>query len=349
MKKQGVAMRKVPAVEWDLPLTIIKGILEKTSKRDLAKSRSVASTWWQASKDPRLSEILRGERLWRSKEIVPILTPILGGDRTRCAAKKDDLIVLGGYSSLVYYNTKVGPESCVSLDVGNNVVFVVQFIDKMLLSGDFDGTLCAWDVDSANSLFNIDAHWDALCAIEELREEVATAGADCLIILWGKEDWKEKNVLRGHKKSVSTLSSTDDKKRLISGSYDKTIRIWDVAERICLGELVGHDDVLEQVLVWGSMIASCCDQDARLWNLNDGSELRAIRGHSNFIPCIAFACDRLILGSSDGVVSVWDIEHGDCIRKLKVPNPSPLAFLWCDERRLIGVTCNGDHVMWDFV
>ncbi|GMH34641.1 hypothetical protein BSKO_02502 [Bryopsis sp. KO-2023] len=353
-----VAMNQVPIIEWDLPLNIIKGILEKTSKRDLARSRSVASTWCQASGDPRLSEKLRCEKLWRSKDVVPVPTPPFLDAKFTCATKKDDLIALGGDSLLVLSNTQIGRESRILLNHHDCDIFAVGFVDKMLLSGDGDGRLCAWDVDTSHSLFRMDAHSTSVFAIEELREEVATAGGDHLIKLWGKEDWECKNVLNGHQDEVSTLSSTDDKKRLISGSWDKTIRIWNVVERTCIHVLHGnYRGDFEVSRVFGGLIASGADDRViRVWDLNNGSVVKKFQGDSDFLPCIAVGCGRLISGFIYGVVSVWDIEQGDCIRKLAVPSRASTSIgsrhtligLWCDDKMIIGVTDNGACLTWDF-
>ncbi|GMH37627.1 hypothetical protein BSKO_05513 [Bryopsis sp. KO-2023] len=347
-------MNQVPAMEWDLPLNIINGILEKTSKRDLARSRSVASIWCQASEEPRLSEKLRCENLWRSKQVLPIATRLEESSDFRCGTKKDDLIALGGDFSLVCWNTTIGPESYVVLDVGNRVVFSVHFIDKILLSGDYKGELCGWDVDTSKSLLQFKAHSDTLWAIEELREEVATASSDGLIKLWGKGDWKCKKVLRGHPNHVVTLSSTDDKMRLISGSLD--IRIWNVAERTCIHVFPGnYGKVIEVSRVFKGLIASrASDEVVLVWDLNDGSVVSKFQGDGD-CSCIAMGCGRLVSGSLHGVVSVWDLEQGDCIRKLQTP-PDALAFdmeypyvwLWCDDKMIIGVTDKGTCLMWDF-
>jgi WD40 repeat protein len=67
-----------------------------------------------------------------------------------------------------------------------------------------------------------------LCLLSE--NLFAIAGSDNSIRLVGKDDQQASIKLVGHDGSVSILRKAGDK--LISGSFDTTIRIWDIAEAI---------------------------------------------------------------------------------------------------------------------
>ena len=68
-----------------------------------------------------------------------------------------------------------------------------------------------------------------------------TAGEDLDILVWstqkGIEEFHEKKALKGHKKRISSLAFADEYDYLISGSDDKTLRIWDlknIEDIICI-------------------------------------------------------------------------------------------------------------------
>jgi WD40 repeat protein len=53
---------------------------------------------------------------------------------------------------------------------------------------------------------------------------VACTGAD----LWGRVD-EQKCTLRGHSDWVRSVAYSQDGKLIVSGSHDRTVRIWDAA------------------------------------------------------------------------------------------------------------------------
>jgi len=50
------------------------------------------------------------------------------------------------------------------------------------------------------------------------------------------------HVLKGHKSYIFSLILSEDKTSLISCSYDKTIKIWNLSNYTCIKTLEGHAD-----------------------------------------------------------------------------------------------------------
>jgi WD40 repeat protein len=46
--------------------------------------------------------------------------------------------------------------------------------------------------------------------------------------MWNLEAGKETLTLRGHTMGILSLALTGDSKRLVSGSHDKSIKVWDL-------------------------------------------------------------------------------------------------------------------------
>jgi hypothetical protein len=86
---------------------------------------------------------------------------------------------------------------------------------------------------------------------------------------------KELAVLRGHTNNVNSVAITADGRTVVSGSFDKTAKVWDVAtgrERVTLR---GHKHLLDFVAITpeGKTVASA-DQDGviKLWDVVTGRE-----------------------------------------------------------------------------
>ena len=129
-------------------------------------------------------------------------------------------------------------------------------------------------------------------------------------------------VLRGHSESVNVLSFSPDGSRLASGSYDKTVRLWDGATGIPIATLDGHSEPVTSISFSpdGSRLASgSYDKTVRLWDGSTGLPIATLNGHSESVTSISFSPDgfRLASGSYDKTVRLWDGASGVLIATLE--------------------------------
>ena len=72
--------------------------------------------------------------------------------------------------------------------------------------------------------------------------QLATGGADSLIRIWETEnDVRLMKILEGHAATVSSMEYSPDGK-LLSGSVDRSIRLWDPVAGRLMGDLAVHED-----------------------------------------------------------------------------------------------------------
>merc|ERR1711982_148635 len=91
---------------------------------------------------------------------------------------------------------------------------------------------------------------------------------------------------------------------IASGSFDYTVRIWDVSfEASCLHILRGHKDVVRVMRVVspfrepvvgtgdeghpGILATASQDETIRLWRWRTGDCVKILRGHSDHVTCMA--------------------------------------------------------------
>jgi len=107
---------------------------------------------------------------------------------------------------------------------------------------------------------------------------------------------------------------------LVSGSYDKTVRLWDAATGKELCTLSGHTSSVNSVTFSpdGRLLASgSVDNTVRLWDVASGKELRTLSGHIDKVCSVAFSPDGRLLASGSGghesrdnTVRLWDPATG---------------------------------------
>ena len=137
------------------------------------------------------------------------------------------------------------------------------------------------------------------------------------IKIWNAATGAEEMILRGHSGPVGVAYSPDGR-RIVSGSVDKTIKVWDARTGIALMTLIGNQDTVDNVAYSpnGERIASGgYDGTVRLWDANSGKEIFTMRGHQeqNHNRALAFSPDGKWLASSGGwdkMIKIWDVSNG---------------------------------------
>lgn len=125
-------------------------------------------------------------------------------------------------------------------------------------------------------------------------------------------------VLRGHTEGLMCLAFREKVSQLpypvlMTGGYDRTVRVWNLATGETLRVLTGHargvrslqfDDVK---LITGSM-----DRTLKIWNWRTGELLRTLEGHTEGIVSLCFDANILVSGSADSSIRVWNFHTGEC-------------------------------------
>ncbi|THU99367.1 WD40 repeat-like protein [Dendrothele bispora CBS 962.96] len=123
-------------------------------------------------------------------------------------------------------------------------------------------------------------------------------------------------TLKGHTDGVMCLQYSETLSHpsfpvLITGSYDRTIRVWNLETGMELHCLKGHSRAIralqfdEVKLITGSM-----DSTVRVWDWRRGKCIRTLTGHTEGVVCLNFDSNVLASGSVDSTIRVWNLRTG---------------------------------------
>jgi WD40 repeat protein/serine/threonine protein kinase len=121
---------------------------------------------------------------------------------------------------------------------------------------------------------------------------------------------------------VDAVAFSLDGKRLISGSWDGTVRIWNTDSGDALHKLDYGSQYVHGV-AWspqGNLVAAAGNDAAggvKIWNAETGELQSTLAGHADAVLSVAFSRDgtRLLSTSYDNTARLWDVATGRELRK----------------------------------
>ena len=129
---------------------------------------------------------------------------------------------------------------------------------------------------------------------------------------------------------VSVFMGSDGTNRIVSGSCDKTLKVWNAESGVCERTLQGHTNWVRCVSVFmGSdgtnrIVSGSYDDTLKVWNPESGVCEQTLQGHTNSVTCVSMFMgsdsphSRIVSGSDDNTLKVWDGDVYDARHMIKV-------------------------------
>jgi WD40 repeat protein len=211
---------------------------------------------------------------------------------------------------------------------------------KFLASASDDYLVKLWEVETGECLKTFRGHTYSVNAIafSPDGQQIATSSQDATIRIWDinapvnrlQVDTDKSSlgivdecihILSAHESRVWSVAFSPNGEILISGSEDKTIKLWNAKTGECLQTLQGHANWIKSIAFSpdGRLFASgSFDQTVKLWDAQTGDCLSTLQAHASTVTAVAFSPDgqKLVSSSYDQTVKLWDVKTGQCIRTL---------------------------------
>eukprot|EP00753_Platysulcus_tardus_P001483 PLAT11363.1.p1 GENE.PLAT11363.1~~PLAT11363.1.p1 ORF type:complete len:809 (-),score=285.88 PLAT11363.1:1359-3785(-) len=162
-------------------------------------------------------------------------------------------------------------------------------------------------------------------------------------------------TFEAHGKGVKSISASHtDKDVIVTGGYDRLVRIYNIRTGVCLGQFCGHRSIVSWVAFSADdlLVASASfDATLRVWNCKTAKCMVSFVGHRDSVLDADWSPDNALLlsASMDSTVRLWDAHTGACYRVFHAHEPDSWVKAVCFTPDGMGfVSCGLDRqvVVW---
>jgi len=226
--------------------------------------------------------------------------------------------------------------------------------DKYLISAGDDGRVIIWQnpVGGCIRVIDIGDIWIRDFAL--LNDDMYCAGDDGIIRVFKLSTGKKVRELIGHKEKVYTLKISPDKKTLVSGSEDSSVRIWDIESNKCVKIIDLMIGAVSTVLYSNDEgIILCGGNEAKLLSVDTSTGLigSTFNHHQDWIRCIVNGGDKNIFVSSgdDSKICIFNADKEDSILSTLEGHDDRVQSISYANNTLVSGSDDSSVILWELI
>eukprot|EP01113_Clastostelium_recurvatum_P010813 TRINITY_DN15430_c0_g1_i3.p1 TRINITY_DN15430_c0_g1~~TRINITY_DN15430_c0_g1_i3.p1 ORF type:complete len:436 (-),score=87.60 TRINITY_DN15430_c0_g1_i3:15-1322(-) len=178
----------------------------------------------------------------------------------------------------------------------------------------YDKLAKIWDCSTGACTATLDGHTNNVKCIDTHGNTAVTCGWDNLVIMWDMRTGQQIAKMKEHIYYVNKVKFVDDGKYIVSCSDDCSAIVWDGRDGRPIHCLAQHTNGVNaaELVMHDKLVTASEDNRLMLWDLNTGTCLQKLTGHSGSVTSLAPTPTGVASGSYDGTVRCWDIPSGEC-------------------------------------
>ncbi len=206
----------------------------------------------------------------------------------------------------------------------------LDFIDagSLLLSGSNDHNIKIWDVESGSLIRTFSEHITVTRDAKFTPDGKSVISAeDDYLIYWRNAVGGQigRLPMYGHTGSVLSVDMSTDMQKIVSGSSDKTVKIWDAQTGELLNSIEAHDKSVYQVEFNPvlNQFASCSsDSTIKIWDAESAELIKMLDDNDCKVFAISYhpSGDYLASCGSNSLIYIWDLSTSKKIKTLEGHN-----------------------------
>ncbi|KAJ3283402.1 SCF ubiquitin ligase complex subunit cdc4 [Borealophlyctis nickersoniae] len=236
-------------------------------------------------------------------------------------------------------------------------VWALQYLNYTLVSGSTDRTVRVWDIDTGRCTHLFEGHTSTVRCLmivnpkksdeypgrmEPSMPLIVTGSRDATLRVWRLPDPKRDqpylppgggssppspdaannnpffmHVLNGHTSSVRAIAGSGNV--LVSGSYDTTVRVWDLTSGDAVHVFRGHREKVYSVGYCHELrraVSGSMDSTVRVWCTRTGQALFNLEGHTSLVGLLELSPQYLVSAAADATLRIWSPTTGQCLATL---------------------------------
>jgi WD40 repeat protein len=156
-------------------------------------------------------------------------------------------------------------------------------------------------------------------------------------------------VQLGHALNVWSVAFSPDGRYALSGSWDNTLKLWEVSSGREIRTFQGHSSGVSSIAFSPDgryALSGSKDNTLKLWEVSSGREIRTFTGHTDFVESVAFSPDGryALSGSKDNTLKLWEVSSGREIRTFTGHTSGARSVAFSPDGRYV-LSGSGDETM----
>jgi len=298
-----------------------------------------------------------------------INTPDELGKQYIISGSEDNTIKIWDLSTFELVTTLEGDTDYINCVAVSGIINTADNIEKQyIISGSDDETIKIWDLSTFELVATLEGHNYPVISIAVSGKYIISGSED--IKIWDLSTFELVETLEEHTAIVTSVAVSSvfntakfpdniGKQYIISGSEDKTIKIWDFSTFKLVTTLEGHTFSVNSVAVSDKYIISGSnDSTIKIWDISTFELVETLEEHNGGVNYVAVSSNTakfpdnigkqyIISGSSDDTIKIWNILTFELVTTLENDTEVYSVAISSDNKYIISGLYNGKIKIWE--